>query len=131
MPTDNTDAERLKRALDAYNAPPEPKPAAKPRPRGSTANRPQPQQPAPGKSGLTVSKKLAVWAVIVATVDLVVSYTLAALALYTNETLSGIVFSTCVGFLVTYAGKSAFEKHSRNKYKVDENGVPWGGDKAG
>jgi uncharacterized protein (DUF2225 family) len=80
------------------------------------------------KKKMTVSKKLAVWAVIVATVSVIASYALAAFNYQTVEALSATVFTTCVGYLVTYAGKSAFEKHSRNKYKVDENGNPRGGD---
>jgi hypothetical protein len=40
--------------------------------------------------------------------------------------MTNTVFMACIGYLITYAGKSAFEKHSRNMYGVDENGVPFG-----
>jgi hypothetical protein len=72
------------------------------------------------------SKKLAVWAVIIATVTASASYTPAALGAQTVESLSGTIFTTCVGYLITYAAKGLGGKHSRNKYRVDENGVPWG-----
>lgn len=70
------------------------------------------------------SKKLAVWAIIVATLAAVVSFALAAHDKQPVSDLAGGIFAACVGYLVTYAGKSAFEKNSRNKHGLDENGLP-------
>ena len=34
------------------------------------------------------------------------------------------IFTACIGYLITYAAKSGFEKNSRNKYGRDEYGNP-------
>jgi ABC-type Fe3+-siderophore transport system permease subunit len=70
------------------------------------------------------SKILAVWAVAVATLDLASSFLLAAFDKQPVSDLSIAAFTACTGYLVTYAGKSAFEKHSRNQKGLDENGKP-------
>lgn len=72
------------------------------------------------------SKLLAVWAAVVATITLIVSFALAAFDKQPVSDLAIAVFTACIGYLVTYAGKSAFEKSSRNRYSLDENGVPYG-----
>ena len=56
---------------------------------------------------------------------MVASYVLAWMEKDVASDVTTTVFTGCVGYLVTYAAKSAAEKHSRNKYGVDENGVPF------
>lgn len=77
------------------------------------------------KQKLEFSKILAVWAALVATVVIVASVTLAAFDKQPVSDLAIAVFTACIGYLVTYAGKSAFEKSSRNKHRLDENGKPF------
>lgn len=71
------------------------------------------------------SKKLAAWAVCVATLSVVASYTLAALGCETVGDVTVAVFTGCIGYLVTYAGKSLGEKMSRNKHGLDADGNPY------
>lgn len=73
---------------------------------------------------IETSKKLAWWAVMVATATVAASYVLAWNGLESVETLSGTVFTACIGYLITYAGKSLGEKVSRNRYGLDANGRP-------
>ena len=58
------------------------------------------------------SKKLAAWAVLVATAAADVTTT---------------VFTACIGYLVSYAAKSATEKISRNRHGLDADGNPISG----
>ncbi len=70
------------------------------------------------------SKKLAFWAVCIATASVIASYALSA---FTRETASDVtvaVFTACIGYLITYAGKSLGEKMSRNKHGLDADGNP-------
>ncbi|MDR0311829.1 MAG: hypothetical protein LBJ21_09605 [Acidobacteriota bacterium] len=71
------------------------------------------------------SKILAAWAVLVATATIAASVVLAAFDKQTVSDIAIAVFTACVGYLVTYAGKSAFEKNSRNKHHLDEDGRPY------
>ena len=74
------------------------------------------------------SKKLAIFLGIVTVVVIAIS---AILSLLGKEPISDVavaVISTCGGYLCTYGLKSAFEKNSRNKYGVDENGIPFDAD---
>jgi len=71
------------------------------------------------------SKFLAAWACLIATAVIVASVTLAAYEKYHISDLSISVFTGCIGFLITYAGKSAYEKSSRNRYGIDGNGRPF------
>jgi hypothetical protein len=71
------------------------------------------------------SKKLAYWASILATCSFVVPYIFSAFDKNVISDLAGTVFTCCTGYLITYASKSAFEKHSRNMHKLDPNGVPY------
>ena len=70
------------------------------------------------------SKKLAVWAVILATACVAASFTLAALSLETASDVTTTVFTACIGYLITYAGKSLGEKVSRNRHGLDADGNP-------
>lgn len=70
------------------------------------------------------SKKLAAWAVVIATVSMAASYILAALGRETAGEVTTTVFTACIGYLITYAAKSATEKISRNRHGLDEDGTP-------
>jgi len=71
------------------------------------------------------SKKLAAWAVCVATLSVIASYVLAALGCETVSDVTVAVFTGCIGYLITYAGKSLGEKMSRNKHGLDADGNPY------
>lgn len=78
-----------------------------------------------GKSRkMEVSKKLAWWAVIMATSSAIASYTLSAFGLDPVAELTGTIFTGCIGYLITYAGKSLGEKISRNRHRLDADGNP-------
>jgi xanthine/uracil permease len=79
----------------------------------------------PKKRGLDFSKILAIWAVVIASVTVAVSFLLSAFDKQAVSDLATVIFSTCVGYLVTYAGKSALEKASRNKWGIDADGNPF------
>ncbi len=70
------------------------------------------------------SKKLAVWAAGMATASVALSFLLAFLGRETAGEVSTTVFTSCVGYLITYAGKSLGEKISRNRHSLDEDGKP-------
>lgn len=61
------------------------------------------------------SKKLAAWAVLVATAAAVASYVLAFRDQQTASDVTTTIFTACIGYLVSYAAKSATEKISRNR----------------
>lgn len=70
------------------------------------------------------SKKLAAWAVVVATAAAVASFVLAAKDKQTVSDVTNTIFTACIGYLVTYAAKSATEKVSRNRHGLDADGNP-------
>jgi len=72
------------------------------------------------------SKKLAAWAVAVATLSAALSYLLAALDKQSVSEVTTTIFTGCIGYLVTYAAKSTTEKISRNKHGLDADGNPYG-----
>lgn len=72
------------------------------------------------------SKKLALWAVIVATGAVILSYILAFKGLEITSDVTTTIFTACIGYLVTYAAKSTTEKISRNRHGLDANGNPLG-----
>lgn len=72
------------------------------------------------------SKKLAAWAVVVATLSAALSYLLAALDKQSVSEVTTTIFTGCIGYLVTYAAKSTTEKISRNKHGLDADGNPYG-----
>ena len=58
------------------------------------------------KKKMEFSKILAVWAVLIATGTAVTSYILAA---FYRESVSDVtitIFTACIGYLITYAGKA-------------------------
>ena len=75
------------------------------------------------KRKVEFSKKLAVWCVVIATLSAITSY---CLAWFANDPVSDVtntIFTACIGYLITYAGKSLGEKMSRNKHGVDHDGT--------
>lgn len=76
------------------------------------------------KKPMEFSKILAVWATAIATGAVIASYTL---PIFYRESVSDVtttVFTACIGYLITYAGKSLGEKVSRNKHRLDADGNP-------
>lgn len=73
------------------------------------------------------SKKLAAWAVLVATAAAVASYVLAFRDQQTASDVTTTIFTACIGYLVSYAAKSATEKISRNRHGLDADGNPISG----
>lgn len=69
-------------------------------------------------------KKLAAWAVVIATAAAVASYVLAAMDKQTASDVTTTIFSACVAYLVSYAAASATEKVSRNRHGLDADGFP-------
>lgn len=72
------------------------------------------------------SKKLALWAVVIATAAVILSYILAFKGLETASDVTTTIFTACIGYLVTYVAKSTTEKISRNRHGLDANGNPFG-----
>ena len=70
------------------------------------------------------SKKLAVWAVVVATAAAVASFVLAAKDKQTVSDVTTTIFTACVAYLVSYAAASTSEKVSRNRHGLDADGNP-------
>lgn len=77
------------------------------------------------KKRIETSKKLAIWAILIATAASIASYVLAALGMESVSDVTTVIFTSCIGYLITYAGKSLGEKMSRNKHGLDENGRPF------
>lgn len=73
---------------------------------------------------LEFSKVLAIWAVLIATAAAVASYVLAAFYREAVSDVTTTIFTACIGYLITYAGKSLGEKLSRNKHRLDADGNP-------
>ena len=71
------------------------------------------------------SKRLAWWAVIIATVSAAASYALAAFGMDPVSDLTQTIFNGCVAYLVAYAGKSLGEKVSRNRHGLGADGLPY------
>lgn len=76
------------------------------------------------KKKLEFSKLLAIWAVGIATLAAAASYILAAFYREAVSDVTTAIFTGCIGYLVTYAGKSLGEKMSRNKHHLDADGNP-------
>ena len=70
------------------------------------------------------SKKLAAWAVGIATAAAAASFVLAALDKQTVGDVTTTIFTACIGYLISYAAKSATEKISRNRHGLDADGFP-------
>lgn len=77
------------------------------------------------------SKILAVWATAIATGAVIVSYTLPVFYRESVSDVTTTVFTACIGYLITYAGKSLGEKVSRNKHRLDADGNPLPEDETG
>lgn len=74
------------------------------------------------KKKLEFSKKLVIWALLITTLCLVVSYVLAYLDHDSCSDITVAVVTTCIAIAVSYEAKSYGEKNSRNKYGIDEFG---------
>lgn len=70
-------------------------------------------------------KKLAAWAVVIATAAAVTSYVLAFKDKQTASDITNTIFTACIGYLVSYAAASATEKVSRNRHGIDADGRPF------
>ena len=77
------------------------------------------------KKKLTISHKLIITLLVVSIVWVSASYVLAALGKEALQELSSTVVSVLIIGLVAYFIKSFGEKNSRNKYGVDEDGIPF------
>ena len=64
------------------------------------------------------------WAASVATLSAASSLLLSAFGRDPVGELTGTIFTACVGYLITYAGKSLGEKISRNRHGLDADGNP-------
>ncbi len=84
-----------------------------------------------GRRPWEFSKKLAIWAVVVATATAAASYVLAFRDQQTASEVTTTIFTACIGYLVTYAAKSATEKVSRNRHGLDADGNPIQNDQTG
>ena len=69
-------------------------------------------------------KKLAAWAVVIATASAAASYILAAAGKETVGDVTVTVFGACCAYLVSYAAASTTEKVSRNRHGLDADGFP-------
>ncbi len=65
---------------------------------------------APRRAAHGSSKKLAAWAVLIATATAVASYILAYLDKQTASDVTTTIFTACIGYLVSYAAASTTEK---------------------
>ena len=74
------------------------------------------------KKRIEFSKLLVVWALVITTVCIVCSYVLAFTDHDSCSDVTGGVVTTCVAIAVSYEAKSLGEKHSRNKFGLDEHG---------
>ena len=77
------------------------------------------------KKKVEFKKKLAVFSVVIIIGVITCDFILAFMGLVVPETVSEIVSSAAFAYLVSYAATSTYEKHSRNKYGVDANGIPY------
>ena len=82
----------------------------------------------PASKKWEVSKMLAAWAAIVATAAAAAPFILSALGRDPCETVAGVIFTACIGYLIAYAGKSLGEKISRNRHALDAAGNPYSAD---
>lgn len=79
----------------------------------------------PEKRPWEFKKKLAAWAVVIATLAVIAPY---ALSLKDKETVGDVsttVFTGCIGYLISYAASSTTEKISRNRHGLDADGNPY------
>ena len=64
------------------------------------------------------SKKLAVWAAVMATASAAASYVLAIFDKQTASDVTTTIFTACIGYLITYAGKSLGEKSEQEQART-------------
>lgn len=85
----------------------------------------QPKRLSQNRRPWEFKKKLAAWAVVIATLSAVASYALAFRDQQTASDVTTTIFSACIGYLVSYAAASTGEKISRNRHNLDADGVPY------
>lgn len=68
------------------------------------------------------SKILVVWALVLTTLCIAISYILSFTNHDTASDVTVAVASACIAIAVAYEAKSFGEKNSRNKYGIDQNG---------
>ena len=71
------------------------------------------------------SKKVLVWVIILTSVGFTSSFILAFFDKNPVTEITTTLLASCVGSIVAYSVKSAFEKNSRNKYHLDADGLPF------
>lgn len=76
------------------------------------------------KKKMETSKRLAWWAVWIASLTSTASYVLSAVGRESVSDLSATIFTACTTYLIAYATKSLGEKISRNKHGLDADGKP-------
>jgi len=77
------------------------------------------------KKKIEFSKILAIICTVLIILSCVISSVLSLLDKNANESVTTTLITVCGGYLVSYAFKSGWEKNSRNKYGIDENGIPY------
>jgi flagellar motor component MotA len=71
------------------------------------------------------SKKLIIWLILFCLLGIAASYTLAFFEKEINEAVTVALITTVMGSCVSYLIYQFKLKNSRNKYHVDNNGVPF------
>ena len=74
------------------------------------------------KKKIEFSKLLVGWALIITTACIACSYILSFTDHDPCSEITGGVVTTCIAIAVSYEAKSLGEKHSRNRFGLDENG---------
>lgn len=74
------------------------------------------------KKKIEFSKLLVGWALIITTACIACSYALSLADHDPCSEITGGVVTTCIAIAVSYEAKSFGEKHSRNRFGLDENG---------
>ena len=72
------------------------------------------------------SKKIAVYCCVMMSFSYLLSVVLSIIDKDPISDITVAVFTVCGGGVLGYIVKSAFEKHSRNRYGLDEFGNPFG-----
>lgn len=77
------------------------------------------------KKSYTFTQRVISILMVVSVIWVTWSFVLATIGKEPVENLSIAIVSTLIIALLGYFVKNLGEKNSRNKYKVDENGIPW------
>ncbi len=77
------------------------------------------------KKKMEFSKKLVVWSLVITSVSLVAAFVLAAFGCDGFQEFTMTTVRACTAIAAGYLTKSYGEKASRNKYGLDEDGIPF------